>query len=251
MASYDLADRSAIVTGGGAGIGRATALLLAQNGALVVVADRDADAAESTVEAIRASGGVAVACPGDAADAEAVAAWVQVAETLAPLRVAVNNAGIAGPAQPTGDYPIDGWQEVLDTNLSSVFLGLRAQLPVMATNGGGSIVTVASIVGVVGLATRSAYSATKHGVIGLTKTAALEYASQGVRVNAVLPGYISTAMVVDRLDAATRTAAETKHPLGRLGTPEEVAHVIAFLASDAAGFVTGGAHPVDGGYTAQ
>lgn len=251
MASYDLADRSAIVTGGGAGIGRATALLLAQNGALVVVADRDADAAESTVEAVRASGGVAVACPGDAADAEAVAAWVQVAETLAPLRVAVNNAGIAGPAQPTGDYPIDGWQEVLDTNLSSVFLGLRAQLPVMATNGGGSIVTVASIVGVVGLATRSAYSATKHGVIGLTKTAALEYASQGVRVNAVLPGYISTAMVVDRLDAATRTAAETKHPLGRLGTPEEVAHVIAFLASDAAGFVTGGAHPVDGGYTAQ
>ena len=155
------------------------------------------------------------------------------------------------PSTPLGDYPLDGWRKVIDVNLNAVMFGMKAQLPAMVAAGGGSIVNMASILGSVGFAQSSAYVAAKHGVVGMTKVAALEYASQGIRVNSVGPGFIRTPLVEANLDEDALAFLETKHALGRIGTPEEVAHLTAFLASDAASFITGSYHLVDGGYTAQ
>lgn len=251
MATYDVTDRSAIVTGGGSGIGRAVALTLAANGAAVVVADLNAEAAQSVVDEITAAGGQAVAHAGDVSDPGDATSTVEAAQALAPLGIAVNNAGIGGPAALLGDYPLDGWAKVIEINLNAVMYGVRAQAPVMAAAGGGSIVNIASILGSVGFAQSAAYVAAKHGVVGLTKNAALEYADQGVRVNSVGPGFIRTPLVESSLDPDTLTFLEGKHALGRLGEAEEVAALVAFLASDAASFITGSYHLVDGGYTAQ
>jgi NAD(P)-dependent dehydrogenase (short-subunit alcohol dehydrogenase family) len=251
MATYDVADRSAIVTGGGSGIGRAVALLLAANGASVLVHDLRQESADAVVAEIAAAGGTAKAFVGDASDPEVAAAAVAAAQELAPLRIAVNNAGIGGANAPVGEYPVDSWRSVIDVNLNGVFYGMRAQIPAITAAGGGAIVNMASVLGSVGIAGSSAYVTAKHGLLGLTKNAALEHSGAGVRVTAVGPGFIHTPLVDATLDAATQQALADKHAVGRLGSPEEVAALVAFLASDAATFITGSYHLVDGGYAAQ
>ncbi|UCR89377.1 SDR family NAD(P)-dependent oxidoreductase [Mycetocola spongiae] len=251
MAIYDVSDRSAIVTGGGSGIGRAVALELARSGAAVLVADLNAEHTEAVVAEIRAAGGTAEGLIGDVTDPAWGESAVAAAEKLAPLRIAVNNAGIAGASAPVAEYPVDAWRKVIEINLNAVFYGMRAQIPAMIKNGGGSIVNMASILGGVGFDNSSAYSAAKHGVVGLTKTAALENALTGVRVNAVGPGFIKTPLLGANMPAAQQEFLANRHAMKRLGLPEEVSPLVAFLASDAASFITGSYHLVDGGYSAQ
>ena len=167
------------------------------------------------------------------------------------LHIAVNNAGIGGPLSPTGEYPIDGWDKVISINLSGVFYGLRYQIPAMLKSGGGSIVNIASILGKVGTKGSAAYVSAKHGVIGLTEAAALEYADQKIRINSIGPGYILTPLLTNSLDDTTMKALVGLHPMGRLGASEEVAELALWLNSDKASFVTGSYYNVDGGYLAQ
>jgi len=245
------AGKVALVTGAGSGIGEAIALALAGAGAAVAVQDIDRAKADAVTAAIAAAGGRALALAGDVSQAAEVEAMV--AETVGwggGLHLMVNNAGIGGPSAPTGEYPLDGWAQVIGVNLNGVFYGLRFGIPAMLASGGGAIVNMASILGTVGFAGAPAYVAAKHAVVGLTKNAAMEYATQGIRVNAVGPAFIDTPLLAG-FDEAARNWLISLHPQGRMGKSEEVAALTLFLLSDQAGFINGSYHLVDGGYTAK
>jgi NAD(P)-dependent dehydrogenase (short-subunit alcohol dehydrogenase family) len=245
-----LENKVAIITGASSGIGKAAASLLAAEGAKVVIADINEKSGQEAVEEIKKAGGEAFFVKADSSSVEDNERLVaKTIEQYGTLDIAVNNAGIGGPLGATGEYPVEGWQKVIDINLSGVFYGLRYQIPAMLKKG-GSIINVASILGHAGTRQSPAYVAAKHGVVGLTKAAALEYADKGVRVNAIGPGYIQTPLL-DSLDEATLNALIGLHPIGRLGKAEEVAELILWLASSRASFVTGSYYPVDGGYLAQ
>ncbi|GAB3052155.1 SDR family NAD(P)-dependent oxidoreductase [Stenotrophomonas tumulicola] len=251
MIDYQLKGKTAIVTGGVSGIGLAVARVLAASGARVSVWDLKPEAVDATAAALRDTGVEAIGIALDVTDETAVDAAVKrTVQELGGVDIAVNNAGISGPAASSGDYPIDGWRRVIEVNLSSVFLCQRAQIQAMrAAGNGGSIINMASILGQVGYAGSVAYAAAKHGVVGLTQTAAWEHAADRIRINAVGPGFINTPLL-DQMDAKVRATLESRHALKRLGTPEEVAALVAWLASDAASFATGAYYPIDGGYLA-
>jgi NAD(P)-dependent dehydrogenase (short-subunit alcohol dehydrogenase family) len=247
--------KSALVTGGGSGIGRATALAFAREGAWVAVADLTLEAAQKTVAEIEAKDGKAVAIACDVTDDDAVAAMVAATvDAFGGLDCAFNNAGIApfqvnAGGQKIADVAPEAWRRVIDVNLTGVWTCLRHEVAQMRTQGGGVIVNTASILGLVGSPTSSAYVAAKHGVVGLTKTAAADHAEEGIRVCAVCPGYIETPMTEETMRRrGGRIMARV--PMGRMGTAGEIAEAVVWLCSERAGFVTGVAWAVDGGYTA-
>lgn len=247
-----LENKIAIVTGAGSGIGQAIAILYASEGAKVVVSDIDENNGNETVNLIKAKNGEAIFIKADTSNAEECRNLTELTvKKYGGLHIAVNNAGIGGPISPVGEYPIDGWEKVISVNLNGVFYGMRYQIPAMLSSGGGSIVNMASILGKVGTKGSAAYVAAKHGVIGLTEAAALEYAGSNIRINSIGPGYILTPLLTNNLDSATLKIVEGMHPMGRLGKSEEVAELALWLNSDKASFVTGSYYNVDGGYLAQ
>lgn len=243
--------KTALVTGAGSGIGEAIAKGLAASGARVIVQDLNEAAAERVADEITASGGVAHQAGGDVSRADVVEGLVAYAvEKGGALNLLVNNAGIGGPQAPVGEYPLDGWRKVMSINLDAVFFGMRFAIPEMLKVGGGSIVNIASILGSVGFANSSAYVAAKHALLGLTKSAALEYSAKGIRVNAIGPAFIDTPLLA-ALPPGAKEALVAAHPIGRLGRAEEVADLTQYLLSDKASFISGSYHLVDGGYCAQ
>jgi NAD(P)-dependent dehydrogenase (short-subunit alcohol dehydrogenase family) len=249
-----LQQRVAIVTGASAGIGRATALAFAREGAQVSLCDVDDDRGEKLVAEIGELGVDACFTRTDVADPASVAAMVDATiARFGRLDYAFNNAGIEGTQAPTGDCTLENWNRVIGINLTGVFLCMRAEIPRMLESGGGAIVNNSSVAGLVGFPGIPAYTASKHGLIGLTKTAALEYAEQRIRVNAVCPGVIDTEMI-DRFthdDPAARAQLLTTEPIGRIGGPAEIADAVVWLCSDRSSFVTGHALAVDGGFVAR
>jgi NAD(P)-dependent dehydrogenase (short-subunit alcohol dehydrogenase family) len=250
-----LEGKSALITGGGGDIGRATALAFAREGARVAVADLRAEAAGETVAQVNAAGGQAISLSGDTSKDADVRAMVQtVVATYGRLDCAFNNAGISGwmidaGGKKTAEWPEEAFDRMIAVNLKGVWLCMRHELPQMQAQGGGAIVNTGSIAGLVGLPTSSAYVAAKHGVVGLTKTAALEYAEANIRVNAVCPGYIKTRMTGPIMELRG-AAVLAQTPLKRMGNPEEIAEMVVWLCSERASYVSGVAYNVDGGWMA-
>ncbi len=250
-----LEGKSALITGGGGGIGRATSLIFAREGARIAVADANEDAARETVALVNAAGGQAMSLGGDVTDAAKVQAMIQtVVSAYGRLDCAFNNAGIAGfqvgaAGKRTHEWPDEGVDRMLAVNLKGVWLCMKHELIQMLKQGGGTIVNTGSIAGLVGLPTSSAYVAAKHGVLGFTKTAALEYATDGIRVNAVCPGYIETKMTEDTM---RRRGEELmgRVPFHRMGKPEEIGEMVLFLSCDRSTYISGACYNVDGGYMA-
>jgi NAD(P)-dependent dehydrogenase (short-subunit alcohol dehydrogenase family) len=246
-----LENKVAIITGSGSGIGRSAAMLFAKEGAKVIISDINEAHGNSVVDEITKNGGAAFFVKADSSKPEDNEALVkQTLDKYGSLDISVNNAGIGGPLAATGEYPVDGWKKVIDINLSGVFYGMRYQIPAMLQNG-GSIINVASILGQAGTKFSPTYVAAKHGVVGLTKAAALEYADKKIRINSIGPGYIKTPLVMNSLDQSAMDTLVGLHPMGRLGESEEIAELLLWLASSKASFVTGAYYPVDGGYLAQ
>ena len=248
--------KTALVTGGGSGIGRAASLAYANDGARVVVVDVNVEGGEETIQQIKESGGEAILVHADVSNPKDTQAMVdQAVEAFGCLDCAFNNAGISGGRDRllTADYREDDWDRVLSINLKGVWLCMKSEIPQMLKQGGGAIVNTASIAGLAGLSGTVAYVAAKHGVTGLTKAAAVEYATSGIRVNAVCPGYIQTPLVqpIFQENDGMEERVASRHPMGRLGEPEEIAQAVLWLSSDKAAFVTGHNMPVDGGYMAQ
>ena len=260
MASL-LTGKTSLVTGAGSGIGRACALTMAREGATVVVSDLDADKAKETLGIVEKRGGRGLAVPADVTRSEDVSALVEKAGAVyGRLDCACNNAGIGSiRAEHVHEYPEDEWDRIIAVNARGVWLCLRHEIPQMLRQGSGAIVNMASVAGLIAAPRSSAYVASKHAVVGMTRAAALEYAGAGIRLNAVCPGLIDTMGLigqVGRLPESVarflcRRLAAKRIPIGRLGTPEEVAEAVAWLCSDAASSVTGAAVAMDGGFTAQ
>ena len=249
---FRLDGKVALVTGGASGLGAATARLLSTKGAKVVVADMNAQGGQETVSKIKESGGESILVHADVSNATDVEAMVSdTVEAFGRLDFAHNNAGIPGQGRggPTHEYSEASWDRVIDINLKGVWLCMKYEIPQMLEQGGGAIVNTASVAGLVGQRNGGAYVASKHGVVGITKTAALEYAQLGIRVNCVCPGFIETPMSAISLERRMQMVAA--EPIGRVGIPVEIAEAVVWLCSDAASFVTGHTMTVDGGYIAQ
>lgn len=246
-----LKDKVAVVSGAGSGIGRAIAETYAREGAKVVITDINEAHGNETVEAIKSAGGEAFFVKADSSLAEDNKKLVEaIVQKYGRLDIACNNAGMGGPATSTGEYDIAAWDKVIALNLNGVFYACRYQIEQMEKNGGGSIVNIASIHGTVAAPNSPAYTASKHGVVGLTKNIAVEYGEKNIRCNAVGPGYIETPLLTDHLNKEMMEAVARKSSMNRLGTPQEIADLVTFLSSDKSSFTTGSYIIADGGYTA-
>lgn len=248
-----LENKVAIVTGAGSGIGMETAILFAQEGAKVTISDINEEAGRKVVDAIKSNGGDAIFVKANSASAEDNRKLVEeTVQAFGALHISVNNAGVGSDFAKVSDVKIEDWQRVIDINLTGVFYGMKYQIPEMVKANGGSVINIASILGQAGFEGSSAYAASKHGVVGLSKTGALDHAADHVRVNAIGPGFIYTGLVNEEtMGKEAIQALEEKHAMKRLGEGKEVAALCLFLASDASSFVTGAYYPVDGGYLAM